>query len=370
MNIGITGIGGISAAGSDPQEVWRTYTEGPARWAMDPSTHLPVYPAQLPSHAGIEAFSAERDLDRATLLALYAADRAVAQAGWRGEDFSVLVGSSRGPTGSWEAGFQQFSAAGRVGPRTSPATTLGSIGFGLGAYFSSASLASSLSVTCSSGLHALLHGVALLRAGMASRVLVGGAEAPLTPFTLRQMEALRIYAAPPEDDRLPVCRPLAQPATGMVVGEGAAFLALELDSAQPPIARITGLAFAREVAGSPTGITPTGEGLQKTMREAAATAGKSPDLIIAHAPGTRQGDAAELFAIRQVFGPEQAVTSGKWATGHTFGASGPLALELAIAILRAGDAAGLAYMPGGKWVRSVLVNATGFGGNVVSVFLE
>jgi 3-oxoacyl-(acyl-carrier-protein) synthase len=217
-------------------------------------------------------------------------------------------------------------------------------------------------------MHALLHGVALLRAGMVDRVLVGGTEASLTPFTLAMMQSLRIYAEVAELGKH-ACRPLDAPASGMAIGEGAAFLALSRD---PADLELSALAFARESAGSSTGITPQGKALQQTLRTAIGQAGW-PDVIVAHAPGTRRGDAAERAAVTAVYkdtAEDEVLTTFKWATGHTFGASGPLALVAAMTMLERGDWAGPPYRNGGQTPRAlgnVLVNATGFGGNTVTV---
>lgn len=370
MHITIHGYGSISAAGNSPEEAWRTYRKGTPCWSVDGATSLPVYRVTgLPEDDDIALFCAENNCDRATALALRAAEQAVVKADWQGKDFAVLVGCSRGPTQSWEEGFDHFQTTNRATPRTSPQTTLGGIGFALARYFGVTSLATGMSVTCSSGMHALLHGVALLRAGMAERVLVGGAEAALTAFTLRQMEALRIYASMPTEGQH-ACRPLAEPSSGMVIGEGAAFLALSLaPKAEAP--RISGLAFAQENSPTPTGISPTGEGLRSTMQQATDQAGVAPDLVIAHAPGTLRGDAAERTALQSLPSTRgRARTSGKWATGHTFGASGPLGIDLGLQILAHDSAAELAYLPTDGRIKSVLVNATGFGGNVVSVLIK
>jgi 3-oxoacyl-(acyl-carrier-protein) synthase len=376
MNITIHGQGAISAAGSSAAEAWERYVTGETCWAQDAETGHPVYRVDnLPENSQVLAFADEKMPDRAALLALYAADEAVQQAGWQGQDFAILVGCSRGPTTSWEEGFRHFSEEGTAEVRTSPKTTLGSIGFALADYFGTSSLASSLSVTCSSGMHAILHGIALLQSGMATRVLVGGAEAPLTTFTLRQLEALRIVAPVPEAS-MHACRPMVQPASGMVVGEGAAFLALSLadpdtDGGKP---RITALAHARERQESPTGISPIGEGLQQTMREAISQAGW-PELIIAHAPGTKRGDSAELAAIDAVMQSSTdpvLLTSLKWATGHTFGASGPLAITAAIGMLGEGIIVPLPYQSRAASTTAperIMINATGFGGNVVSLMV-
>jgi len=210
---------------------------------------------------------------------------------------------------------------------------------------------------------------------MAERVLVGGAEAPITTFTLRQMEALRIYGVvPPKIDH--ACRPLSDPPTGMVVGEGAAFLALSLaDETNETGFEVGGISFAREHSPTPTGISAEGHGLEKAMREVIAEAGW-PDAIVAHAPGTRRGDQAERNAVNSIYAtnPEDyRMTSFKWATGHTFGASGPLAITAALEMMRAGKYCPLPWQTTPSTPRalgSVLVNATGFGGNVASVVVR
>lgn len=361
MKINIQGYGSVSAAGNDPAAARLAYAAGQPTWSVDPATGLPIYRAKgLPEAGQLANFVETNEPDRASVLALHAAEQAINQAGWQAEDFSIIVGCSRGPTVSWEESYDEFREHGEVKPLTSPRTTLGSIGFAIGKYFGTSALASSLSVTCSSGMHAILHGVALLRAGMARRVLVGGAEAPLTSFTLRQLEALRIYAGIPEVGTH-ACRPFAAPASGMVVGEGAAFLALareDVSGTNVPRVSLKALSFTQENSPTATGISAKGEGLQKTMDEVFREHG-SPDLLIAHAPGTKRGDAAEVAAIKAVFGNQSPlVTSYKWATGHTFGASGPLAITAALAAIEAGD------------VDTALINATGFGGNVVSVLVS
>ena len=355
MEVSINGRGSISAAGDTPAAA--AYYANPKypNWSVDAATGMPVYRiGQLPAHAGIEAFADKRPVDRSALLALYAADQAVEEAGWREEEFAILIGSSRGPTGKWEAGYDYFRETGRAKLRTSPETTLGGIGFALSAYFGTSALASSMSVTCSSGFHALLHGVALLEAGMVRRVLVGGAEAPITPFTLRQMQALGIYAKAPKPE-VPWLDFANKPG-GMVMGEGAAFFAL---SKAGPGATITGIGFSQERSPSLTGISREGLALQHSMRGTLTAVGGAPDVIVAHLPGTRRGDDAERQAITAVFGEAYLarIASAKFATGHTFGASGPLALDFALSLLRAGD----------KNYRRAMVNATGFGGNAISV---
>ncbi|MBB4077869.1 3-oxoacyl-(acyl-carrier-protein) synthase [Lewinella aquimaris] len=370
MNIQIAGTGMISAAGNTVPTTWNTLLTENRSWQPDPATGLPVYPVgALPKTGPIAEYIHDREVDRTVALALPAAAEAVGAAKWEGRDFAILVGCSRGPTEAWETAYETHRTGQTLPVRTSPNTTLGSVGFALADYFGVGELSDGLSVACSSGFHALVHGVALLRSGMAERVLVGGTEAALTLFTLRQMERLRIVATPTPQDNY-ACRPMDDPATGMVVGEGAAFLALEAVT-EPDGPTIQGLGFSRERCRSATGISREGMALQSSMRQAAAAVGP-PDLIVAHAPGTRRGDAAEQLAIQQVFGNQSPVTTSmKWATGHTFGASGPLALVAAVEMLRKQRSILLPYaqLSEPAELHRILVNATGFGGNAVSVMI-
>jgi 3-oxoacyl-(acyl-carrier-protein) synthase len=373
MNTAVAGVGSISAAGRDTFEQWNNLLNWKKNWNLDPVTGLAVYPVtNYPDQPDIKSFCDARGADRSSLLALYAANEAVRQAQWTDEEFAILVGCSRGPTHAWEENYAAFAATGQTTLRSSPSTTLGSIGFALADYFGSSSLASSLSVTCSSGMHALLHGVALLQSGMVDRVLVGGTEASLTPFTLRQMEALRVYAKPTDNDQF-ACRPLDRPATGMAIGEGAAFLAIERAKVDSTSIGLS-VGFAREQAGTATGITSEGLALQRSMQMALA-GNASSDLIVAHAPGTRRGDEAEQRAVDRLFNEASnrpLLTTGKWATGHTFGASGPLGMVMAVEMLRQQQAVWPPYLdrPALPPPHRLLVNATGFGGNAVSVLLD
>ena len=370
MKTTIAGYGSVSAAGTAASVIRETYGRGIARWETDQATGLPVFRAHnLPARDEIEAFCTARGADPAGRLALYAAEQAVNRAGWMGQDFSILVGCSRGPTTSWETSYDEYRRTGKPTIRTSPRTTLGSLAFLLADYFGTTEVATGMSVTCSSGQHAILHGLALLHSGITGRVLVGGAEAPLTPFTLRQMQELRVYANPAPGELHPV-RPFSDPATGMALGEGAAFLALTRHDPSSPL-KIEGIGFSREQVRSPTGISRAGQALQHAMRSALQQSERVPDLILAHAPGTKRGDRAEAAAIRAVFGESHPVVgSFKWATGHTFGASGPLAIVAALQMLEEQVVWGLPY---GKTtypstpVQTVLVNATGFGGNAMTV---
>ncbi len=284
--------------------------------------------------------------------------------------FAILVGCSRGPSGSWEEAHNRFREAMPLRPQTSPLTTLGSIGFALAAAYRQRGWVSSQSVTCSSGLHALLQGVALLRAGMEERVLVGGAEAPITPFTIAQMAVLRLLAEGVQP------QPMGPASRGMVLGEGAAFCCLTTQASEQPRPQLLGIGYAQEDPSSLSAISPDGQGLYSAMQMAVTAAQLMPDLIIPHAPGTKRGDQAEQAAIQRLFPTARpAIYTTKWLTGHTFGASGSLGLDAALRLLEGRPSPPMPYPLRSGWKawdsatppRTILVNATGFGGNAVSV---
>ena len=99
------------------------------------------------------------------------------------------------------------------------------------------------------------------------------------------------------------------------------------------------------------------------------------DSIVMHAPGTMKGDASEYKAIQNIFGTEiPHLISTKFTTGHSFGASGALSLELAILMLQKNQLIQFPYesLTSGKpkSVNTIMINATGFGGNAVSIILS
>lgn len=123
-----------------------------------------------------------------------------------------------------------------------------------------------------------------------------------------------------------------------------------------------------------------------------ADAGVSPedvDALVAHATATVQGDVAEARAVRSVFGPapRPAVTAPKASLGHGLGAAGAFgvlvaALALHHQVLPAtrgltpetlDPECALDHVMGAVRpapLRSVVVNAAGFGGQNAAVVLR
>ncbi|MCC3158488.1 beta-ketoacyl-ACP reductase [Hymenobacter sp. 15J16-1T3B] len=365
--------------------------------------HAGLAVAALPpaAEAAVEALRrsrpAYRALDRSVLLALLTARQAVAQAGWsvaadstpallpaaaEPATLAVSIGSSRGATERLEAFHAEFLRTGSAAPAASPLTTLGNVASWVADELGGAQAAISHSSTCSTALQALGNAVAWLRAGLAQRFVAGGTEAPLTAFSLAQMQAVGIYSTLPAADW--PCRPGAGGASTFVLGEGAAVLALEAVPAEqlrPGDLVLESVGFGFEATGTKTGLTPDGRHFQQAMRQALQLAGLAPadiDLAVLHSPGTRAGDAAEQAALAAVFGADlPACTSNKWLLGHTLGASGALSVAWALELLRRQElppalpfASWLNEHPLRRPARRVFINAAGFGGNAACALVR
>lgn len=327
--------------------------------------------------AAVSSIHGGSRLDRSVKLAAKASLNCLQNLG-SGLDGKIVVniGSSRGATETWEYEFKRFSESGQSSPKASPYSTAGNISSNIAQLLNGNAFAIDHSVTCGSGLQAIANACAWIKAGMADAAIAGGTEAPLTPFTISQMRALKITAN--ASDHFPA-KPLyaGTPKTGMALGEGAAVFAV-VNSDHFPQAEffIEGIGLANEKGGSASGITGEGQALHGAMKQAMQHAGNiRPDLIITHAPGTEKGDQAEISAIHSLFGTEiPALFSNKHVFGHTLGASGSLSLVTACYILKKGKLPPMPYTAEGqvgvnRAIKSIMVNATGFGGNAISIII-
>ncbi|MGS2740682.1 beta-ketoacyl synthase N-terminal-like domain-containing protein [Sinomicrobium sp. M5D2P17] len=379
--ISITAISSVSSLGTDSASVWESYLKPDHLITERDFGFDKAFISALSQRATQEVAKVKnadikyKNLDSSVLYALYASRNAVEQAGWgKGSGFGINIGSSRGATGLFEEYHKDFLERGRAGTLASPTTTLGNISSWVGHDLQTNGPQISHSITCSTALHALLNGVAWIRSGMADKFLTGGSEAPLTPFTIAQMKALKVYAREVLDGY--PCRALDMDKNinTMVLGEGAAVACLENGRKENALALIEGVGYATEVLRHNTSISTDADCFQQSMRMALGRVSpEEVDVIVMHAPGTIKGDSSEYNAICKVFGKNMpALTTNKWKVGHSFGASGMLSLELGVLMMQK---SGFIAVPFGmeqkapEQIRKVMVNAVGFGGNAVSVLL-
>jgi 3-oxoacyl-(acyl-carrier-protein) synthase len=378
QKIAITGLSSLSALGHNSESIWNNYLTDTSMISIQKIGNQEVSVAQLLSESKDKVEELRRsenkykNLDNSVLYAILASREAVSQAGWgSAADFGINIGSSRGATDLFEKHHQYFLENGKTEVLTSPTTTLGNISSWVAHDLKSEGPEISHSITCSTALHALLNGVAWLQSGMCDKFLVGGSEAPLTAFTIAQMQALKIYSTTAE------CRSfdLEKTKSSMVLGEGAAMIALQTEQTQKALAYIEGVGYATDVLEHNISISTDAVCFQKSMQMAIGDIPLSEiDAIVMHAPGTIKGDLSEYKAIQKIFSNNlPKLTTNKWKIGHTFGSSGMLSVELAVLMLKHNHFVPVPFAQTQESktpINKILVNAVGFGGNAVSVLLS
>jgi len=236
---------------------------------------------------------------------------------------------------------------------------------------------------CASGTNAIGHAFECVRSGRYQRVLTGGYDA-LSELVFVGFDSLQ--ASTPEK-----CRPFDQHRTGMVLGEGAAILALEnLDLALKRgahiLAEITGYGMSTDnfhlTQPDPSGVGPR-RAMERALKSARSTANMI-DYINAHGTATPFNDAAEGKAISQLF-DRVPVSSTKSMMGHSLGAAGAVEAVICLLALQyqflppninfcapdedvdlnivANEARPMA-------LRTVLSNSFGFGGTNASIVMQ
>lgn len=237
---------------------------------------------------------------------------------------------------------------------------------------------------CAAGNYAIAHATDLLRCGKAGTVLAGGADS-FSRITYTGFA--RLGAIAPE-----MCQPFDRNRKGMVPGEGAAMLVLELEGP----ARARGARIYCEVAGyglscdahHMTAAHPQGEGSARAIRMALEQSNLAPedvDYISAHGTGTPTNDRLETIAVKKIFGRQAyriPISSIKSMLGHTMGAASAIEATVCAMAITEGripptvnwkdpdPECDLDYVPNTARKHSVRIamnNAYAFGGNNSSV---
>ncbi len=375
-NIYLYPTASLSALGSYDQEIWENTKKGRPEFQYFENGKTPVSVLSEDQQNELKKISQENrhynHLDKTALMAI-AAGRALAEkSSFKTNKIGINIGSSRGATERFEKAHECFLAKGELPFSTSPTTTLGNIATNLAQDLGLQGPAISHSITCSSALHALLNAYAFLKSGMLSDFIIGGAEAPLTGFTIEQMRVLKLYSK--RKDNFP-CRSLDFLKTDntLVLGEAASLAHLSTVPSEDAI-KVVGMGYATEQISHSISLSADAKCLQRSMKMALTDAGiDSVDAVVMHAPGTVKGDKSELNAIKKVFSKMPLLTTNKWLIGHTFGASGAMSLEMAVMMLHHNQ-----FIPNPFYnnensperLKSVMVNAVGFGGNAISVILK
>lgn len=338
----VTGMAGITSLGNDWDSIWSHFTANRSgirrmdEWDRfaELNTRLagPIDGFTTPSHWTRKQM---RSMGRVSKLSVYAAERALADAGLAGDErirdgrMGVACGSSTGSTEEIKAfgnmllnsvadGLNANSYV-RMMPHTAAANI--SIFFGLKGRLIPTSSA------CTSGSQGIGYAYEAIKFGRLPMMLAGGAE-ELCPTEAMVFDAL--YATSLKNDAPHTSpRPYDTGRDGLVIGEGAGILVLEeLEHALARGARIHAeiVGFGCNADGQHT-TKPEQATMRGAMELALQDAGLPPSAIgyvNGHGTATEQGDVAETLATSSLFGAQMPISSQKSFLGHTLGACGAL----------------------------------------------
>ena len=346
----ITGIGAIAANGGDTATYWQATCKGATGLDRISRFDPTGYPCTIAGEARDfdAAEHVERRLivqtDRWTQFGLAAADMAIADAGYEQEQAdpyrTAVVTASSG--GGNEFGQREMTRLWSEGPRSvGPyqsiawfyAATTGQIAIHLGMKGPCGVVASE----GAGGLDAIGRGSRMLRHGGLDAVLVGGTEAPVSPYALAcQVRGGQLsHSADPET----AYAPFTTFARGHVPGEGGAMLLLETSAsasrrgASQVYAEVAGYAATHE--GRHSAVAADGGPLARAVASALAAARIGPqdvDAVFADGAALPDLDRAEAEALSTALGDRPVpVTVPKTMTGRLY--SGSAALDVATAAL-------------------------------------
>lgn len=325
--LSITGLGALSASGTDVASLHRAVLE----------KHAPFQPlgallgndnpyAQRPA-AWIQDRSllTHRKWSPVTMAALHAARQAVTDAGWTHDNLAeaaLVVGTSRGNAAGWLAPwpgrrpFKLMAASNTI--HSEPASA---ISIELAITGPNHVIASG----CAAGLDAIGIAMMLVRCGAAPRALAVAVDLPLVPMLLDSYASSGILSRHHKLD------PYAPETSGFIPAEAAA--AMTIEPAEGPHPRLTFYATNSD-ACDPVGIPRDGGRTPELFAKCAAT----PVAVCPHATGTAVQAAADPAALARVFtDAKPTLHLLKPFLGHAIGASGMIESVLLAAFLRHGE---------------------------------
>jgi len=380
---GRSGIAGITQF--DANEDWGVRFAGEVR-NFDPSSFLDV--------------REQRRIDRFAILALGAAHEAVKDCGLdfeTGDPYrrGVAIGSGIGGIGTIETGVRGMVVTGnrKINPFTVPRLMVNAGAGQVSIRFNLRGSNIATSTACATGSHAIGAAFQLIQRGDADVMLAGGAEAAVTPLCIGAFASMKALSTRNEAPTL-ASRPFDKDRDGFVLSEGAAVIVLEeFEHARQRGATIYAELLGYGCSGDAFHIAAPeeqGAGAFRSMQNALTDAqvnATDVGYINAHGTSTPLGDAAEVSAVKRLFGSHAyalAMSSTKSVMGHALGAAGGVESIATIKALQTGtlpptinldqpdesfDLNFVANTAQQRSVRVALNNSFGFGGhNTTLVF--
>lgn len=402
----VTGLGVVSALGTEIDEFWNAIKEGKCGITMVTKFDASNMPTKVA--AEIKDFDPTKYIDKKEAkrmdpycqYAMAASKLAVEMSGLDLDKvdknkFGVIVGSGIGGITTFEEQFRVYieKGPGRVSPFFIPMMISNMAAGQIAMQFGAKGFNECVVTACATSANAIGDAFKVIQRGDADVIITGGSEAPITPLSFAGFCSMKAMTTT-EDPAL-ACRPFDAERNGFVMGEGAAILVLEelehaLKRGANILAEIVGYGVTND-AYHITAPAPEGEGAARCMKMAIDDAGIKPediDYINAHGTSTEYNDKFETAAIKTVFGEHArklAVSSTKSMTGHLLGAAG--AIEAIITVLSIKDGflpptinyrtpdpeCDLDYVPNkgrSADITYALSNSLGFGGHNVTIVFK
>jgi 3-oxoacyl-[acyl-carrier-protein] synthase II len=360
----ITGMGLVTPLGCGVETVWQRLLSGASGLQRLPEEFCAGLDAKIGGRVPSLEDDAEvgldvdrvvpakdrKKMDRFIVLALAAAEQALAQADWH-PDTAHAQERTATVIASGIGGFPAIADAVRTtdqqGPRRLSPFTVPSFLANLAAGHVSIRHGFKGPIgapvtACAASVQALGDGARLIRSGEADVAVCGGTEAAIHLVTQAGFAAARALSTGYSDHPSQASRPFDSGRDGFIVGEGAGVLVLEslehaLQRGATPLAELVGYgtsADAHHVTSGPEDGSGAARAMQLALRQAGLQASQVQH-VNAHATSTQVGDAAELAAFLTVFaGNGPAISATKSATGHLLGAAGAVEAIFTILALR------------------------------------
>ena len=335
----ITGLGIVSPIGNSAAEVTESLRQGRSGIRFEETYAANGFRSQV---AGIPQINLEEAVDKRQLrfmgptaaYAYLAMEQAIADSGLDPADVSNertgLVAGSGGPSTSnffiAHNIVKDKGAPKRMGPFMVTRCMSSTVSACLATPFRIKGVNYSITSACSTSAHCIGNGTELIQFGKQDIVFAGGGEE--VDWTLSCLfDAMGAMSSKYNDTPTTASRPFDATRDGFVIAGGGGMVVLE----ELEHAKARGAKIYAEVTGygaTSDGhdmVAPSGEGGERSMRQALATIGnRKVDYINAHGTSTQAGDIVEVEAVRRVFGEDAVppISSTKSLTGHSLGATG------------------------------------------------
>ncbi len=305
----------------------------------------------------------------------------------------VVIGSGIGGILTIEDGHERLLRTGprKISPFVVPKLMVNACAGNVSIRYNLRGANSAVATACATGGHAIGNAYHLIQRGDAEVMFAGGAEASVTPLCIGSFTAMKALSTR-NAEPTKASRPFDRDRDGFVLAEGAAVMILEeLEHAKSRGARIYAEVLGYGSSGDAQHIAApdeAGTGAKAAMVTAIEQAGIAAEdigYINAHGTSTPLGDAAEVVAVKSLFGEHArklAISSTKSMTGHTLGAAGGIESVAVILAVHEGvlppttnldspdegfDLDFVANEAQERPLKAALNNSFGFGGHNVSV---